>query len=92
MIAPVSEVSSCDYSNHLDINSAWTSPARVHLQRETRSSPARKVFVSAQNAFVAIDKHVRLQCDLYFEVSSRHYLVASDERVRLQCEIIFGGG
>ena len=42
----------------------------------TASSAALTVFVLAQNAMVSRDKHVRLQCDLYLEVSSRHYLVA----------------
>ena len=41
--------------------------------------------------YEASDKHARLECDLYLEVSSRNYLVAGDERVHLQCEIVFGG-
>ena len=35
--------------------------------------------------FVARDKHVCLQCDLYLEVTRRDYLV-SDEHVCLQCD------
>ena len=61
-----------------------SSVKRVRLQRQKHSSPA-------QNVFVACDKHVRLQCDLYLEVSSRHYLIANDQCVSLECEIIFGG-
>ena len=68
----------------------------VRLQRETHSSPAPKRFVPSTNVFIASDKHVRLQCDSYLEVSSRDYvipyLVACNERVHLQCEIIFFGG
>ena len=53
----------------------------------------QKCLPPAQNAFVASNKHVRLQCDLYLEVSSKNYmyLVASNEHVCLQCEIISGG-
>ena len=57
---------------------------RIRLQRQKYSS-------LAQNAFIASNKPVRLQCDPYFEMSSRKYLVASDERVRLQCELMFVG-
>ena len=57
----------------------------VHLQRQKCLSPG-------QNAFITSNKHVRLQCDSYLEVSSQNYLVASDEHVCLQCEIIFGSG
>ena len=56
-----------------------SSVKHVHLQHQKCLSPA-------QNAFVALDKRIHLQCDLYLEVSSREYLVTSDERVRLQCE------
>ena len=50
-----------------------------------------KVFVSgpAQNAFVASDNVLCLQCDS--EVNSRGYLIASDKHIHLQCDIVFGG-
>ena len=105
MRAPVSEVSSCDYSNHLDINSAWKSVVAscvcvcLNLERtfSTRLSPVlvfissvkhirfqqQKGFAPAENVFAGSNKRVRLQCDLYLEVSSRDYivayLIASDE-------------
>ena len=55
VITPVSEVSSCDYSNHLDINSAWKSLvahcvcAWLKLKHafSTCSSPPRNTFVSS---------------------------------------------
>ena len=70
---------------------SWSSNVRfqlVCLQRETRSSPAPKVFVSgphktrsslAMNAFVGSV----MSCS---EVSSRSYLVASDQHV--VCSVI----
>ena len=48
-----------------------------------RSSPA-------QNAFIASDERVRLQCIMvipYLEVSSKDYLVVRDKRVHLQRDI-----
>ena len=62
----------------------------VCLQRETRSSPEPKVFVSGpvQNAFVASDERVVcLQRDVVFGGC----LIASDQHVRLECDIEFGG-
>ena len=44
----------------------------------------------SRSAYVTSNKHVRLQCDSYLEVSSRDYLVADNERIHVQCEIIFG--
>ena len=62
------------------------------LATQTIAYERQKCLFPAENAFVASDKHVRLQCDSYLEESSRDNLVISDERVHLQCEIIFGGG
>ena len=56
---------------------------RVHLQCLSVHLQRQKCSLPAQNAFVASDKYVCLQCDLYLEVTSKDYLVASDERVRL---------
>ena len=71
----------CSYSSNVCFQ-------RVCLQRETRSSPAPKVFVSGpvQNAFVASDERVCLQCEVVFGGC----LVASDQHVRLQCDIESG--
>ena len=63
-------------SDHLDVTFVWkslvASCVRVWLKFERTfsacSSPARNTFVSgpAQNAFVASDKRVCLQCDIVF--------------------------
>ena len=67
-IAPVSEVSSCDYSNHLDINSVWNSlvasclcvaNARARVFNTFVSST--EVFTSTSNAFIYSAKSVRPQ-------------------------------
>ena len=64
MIAPVLEESSCDYSNHLDINSAWlvASCASVWVKFKhefsTCSFPALKCSFPAWNAFVSSFKSV----------------------------------
>ena len=115
MKSPVLEVSSCDYRNHLNINTAWKSLVAscvclwlmLECAFSTPLSPALKCSSPLWNTFISnaksvcpqhktcslsAIKHVRLQCDLYLEVSSRGYFVIKDECVRIQCEIIFGGG
>ena len=84
MIAPVSELSSCDYINHLDINFAWKSLVAscvcvcvcvcVWLKFEhvfsTRSSPALKCSSPMQKC----------------SSSAQNVLVASDKH-DLQCDL-----
>ena len=91
MIAPVSKVSiaviiAITLSVHLQLEHVHLYIVQKHL------SPAPKVFIPSKKVFVTSDKHVRLQCDSYFEVSGKDYLIASNERICLQREIIFGGG
>ena len=69
MIAPFLEVSSCDYSNHLDINFARKSLIascvfvwlKFKCALSTRSSPAPKCSSSAYNSFVSSNKSVHPQ-------------------------------
>ena len=69
----------------------FISSAKVFISSSNKFVSRAKCLSPAQNAFVTSDKHVRLQCDLYVEVSSKDYLVVSDKRVHLQCEIMLGG-
>ena len=87
MIAPVSEVSSCDYSNHLDINSAWKSLVAMCVFVCVAEARTRvfNTFVSSAKVFISSAKRVRLQRQKCSS-PSQNVFVASDKHVRLQCD------
>ena len=85
MIAPVLEVSSCDYGNHLDVNSAW----KLLVVRCVCVAEARtcifNTFIPSAGVFISSMKHIRLQCQKCSS-PAQNVFVASDKHVRLQCD------
>ena len=61
MIAPISEVSNSDYSNQLDINSAWKSLVASCVLVWLKLKHVFNTFISSAEVFISSVKHVRLQ-------------------------------
>ena len=62
VIVPVLEVSSCDYSNHLNINSAWNWQLAVCVCVAEARTHAFNTFFSSAKVFISSVKRICLQC------------------------------
>ena len=69
VIALVSEVSSCDYSDYLDISSAWKSLVASCVCVAEARKLIFNMFVSSTKVFISSMKCVRLQCQRWSSIA-----------------------
>ena len=85
MRAPVLEVSNCDYSNQVDINSAWRSlVASCACMVEARTG-IFNMLVSSAKVCISSVKRIHLQRQKYLSPAQNAY-IASDKHVH--CGVI----